>query len=63
MVGQNALLDYKKMVCTFSEIYNFYFNIVFEELTFYQKCSIKCVGNSLFYIEMRGKIIHNLTQK
>ena len=41
-----------------SEIYNFYFNIAFEELTFYQKCSIKCVGNSLFYIEMRGKVIH-----
>ena len=35
---------------TFSVIYTFYFYIAFEELTFYQKCSIKCVLYSLFYI-------------
>ena len=34
---------------TFSVIYTFYFYIAFEELTFYQKCSIKCVLYSLFY--------------
>ena len=34
---------------TFSAIYTFYFYIAFEELTFYQKCSIKCVLYSLFY--------------
>ena len=38
---------------TFSVIYTFYFYIAFEELTFYQKCSIKCVLYSLFYI-LRG---------
>ena len=37
---------------TFSVIYTFYFYIAFEELTFYQKCSIKCVLYSLFYREM-----------
>ena len=30
-------------------LYTFYFYIAFEELTFYQKCSIKCVLYSLFY--------------
>ena len=34
---------------TFSVIYTFYFYIAFEELTFYQKCSIKCILYSLFY--------------
>ena len=34
---------------TFSVIYTFFFYIAFEELTFYQKCSIKCVLYSLFY--------------
>ena len=34
---------------TFSVLYTFYFYIAFEELTFYQKCSIKCVLYSLFY--------------
>ena len=34
---------------TFSVICTFYFYIAFEELTFYQKCSIKCVLYSLFY--------------
>ena len=34
---------------TFSVIYTFYFYIAFEELTFYQKYSIKCVLYSLFY--------------
>ena len=34
---------------TFSVIYTFYFYIAFEELTFYQKWSIKCVLYSLFY--------------
>ena len=34
------------VICTFY----FYFYIAFEELTFYQKCSIKCVLYSLFYI-------------
>ena len=36
--------------CTFSVIYTFYFYVAFEELTFYQKCSIKCVLYSLFYL-------------
>ena len=34
---------------TFSVIYTFYFYTAFEELTFYQKCWIKCVLYSLFY--------------
>ena len=34
---------------TFSVIYTFYFFIAFEELTFYKKCSMKCVLYSLFY--------------
>ena len=38
---------------TFSVIYTFYFYIAFEELTFYQKCSIKCVLYSLFYCLIR----------
>ena len=38
---------------TFSVIYTFYFYIAFEELTFYQKCSIKCVLYSLFYTKFR----------
>ena len=36
---------------TFSVICTFYFYIAFEELTFYQKCSIKCVLFSLFYLQ------------
>ena len=34
---------------TFSVIYTFYFYMAFEELTFYQKCSMKCNLYSLFY--------------
>ena len=34
---------------TFSVICTFYFYIAFKELTFHQKCSIKCVLYSLFY--------------
>ena len=41
---------------TFSVIYTFYFYIAFEELTFYQKCLIKCVLYSLFY---RKKVVNN----
>ena len=40
---------------TFSVIYTFYFYIAFEELTFYQKWSIKCVLYSLFY----QKVVEN----
>ena len=40
---------------TFSVIYTFYSYIAFEELTFYQKCSIKCVLYSLFYIYKQKK--------
>ena len=40
---------------TFSVIYTFYFYIAFEHLTFYQKCSIKCVLYSLFYIRVVSK--------
>ena len=38
---------------TFSVIYTFYFYIAFEELTFYKKCSIKCIGN-FFYTRKRS---------
>ena len=39
---------------TFSVNYTFYFYIAFEELTFYQKCSIKYVLYSLFYTAKFG---------
>ena len=47
---------------TFSVIYTFCFYIAFEELTFYQNCSIKCVLYSLFYIGKRC-ILHLETVK
>ena len=42
---------------TISVIYTFYFYIAFEELTFYQKWSIKCVLYSLFYWERKHEIL------
>ena len=45
---------------TFSVIYTFYFYIAFEELTFYQKCSIKCVLYSLFYFRTIAHAIREI---
>ena len=43
---------------TFSVTYTFYFYIAFVELTFYQKCSIKCVLYSLFYPRKTCQLWH-----